>query len=159
MKLTWGSPLQSAILCRSSKAWFTCFSKSKAAWHASSPLPHLSFSGFYKRLYDTWNTFTTDNQKTLTTVIILSLKFSAGTDNSVCPVQHCTTPCPPAPQTLLIGLFCQDLLPSSSWLSSPGKELELTTNNKEDAKENHPEFLHMKQSHNFIAKIKMMGLR
>lgn len=47
MWLTWGSPWVSATLCRSSKAWFTCFSRSKAAWQASSADSHSSFSGFY----------------------------------------------------------------------------------------------------------------
>ena len=47
MWLTWGSPWVSATLCRSSKAWFTCFSRSKAAWQASSADSHSLFSGFY----------------------------------------------------------------------------------------------------------------
>ena len=47
-KGTWESACLSATLCRSSRAWLTCFSRSRAVSIASKPLPHASLSGFWK---------------------------------------------------------------------------------------------------------------
>lgn len=49
LQLTWGSPWSEASLCRSSRAWLTFFSNCRAHCMASSPLPHSSRSGFYRR--------------------------------------------------------------------------------------------------------------
>ena len=83
-----------------------------------------------------------------TTVIILLLKFSAGTDNDVPTYFLYSTVPPPCPTKATYWVF----------LSRFTTTLELTTNSVKDAIENHPQFSHMKESHYFIAQFNMMGL-
>ena len=43
---TCGSSIFEAVLCRSSNAWYTSFSKTRACFMASRPFPHVVSQGF-----------------------------------------------------------------------------------------------------------------